>query len=95
MKFFYYDIAVPIPIRETFTYKSKDAIRRGTRVAIRFRNKKMVGYVVKRLTNKPSFSTIEISEVLDDSPIFKSSHIEIIKWLADYYHHHIGEVFFR
>ena len=93
MKFFYYDIAVPIPIRETFTYKSKDAIRRGTRVAIRFRNKKMVGYVVKRLTNKPSFSTIEISEVLDDSPIFKSSHIEIIKWLADYYQHHIGEVF--
>ena len=93
MNIFYYDIAVPIPIRETFTYKSNEIINNGTRVAIKFRNKEVVGYVVKKLNQKPSFSTTEISEVLDSEPIFKSSDLQIIAWLADYYHHPIGEVF--
>ena len=93
MNIFYYDIAVPIPIRETFTYKSNEIINNGTRVAIKFRNKEVVGYVVKKLNQQPSFSTTEISEVLDSEPIFKSSDLQIIAWLADYYHHPIGEVF--
>ena len=31
--------------------------------------------------------------MLDSEPIFKSSDLQIIAWLADYYHHPIGEVF--
>ena len=93
MNIFYYDIAIPIPIRETFTYQSKEILKSGSRVAVKFRNKDIVGYVVKQLDNKPDFSTTEISEMLDSEPIFKSSDMQIILWLADYYHHPIGEVF--
>ena len=93
MNIFYYDIAIPIPIRETFTYQSKEILKSGSRVAVKFRNKDIVGYVVKQLNNKPDFSTTEISEMLDSEPIFKSSDMQIILWLADYYHHPIGEVF--
>ena len=93
MNIFYYDIAIPIPIRETFTYQSKEILKSGSRVAVKFRNKDMVGYVVKQLDNKPDFSTTKISEILDSEPIFKSSDMQIILWLADYYHHPIGEVF--
>ena len=93
MNIFYYDIAIPIPIRETFTYQSKDIIETGTRVAVKFRNKEVVGYVIKNLKHKPSFSTTEIFEILDSEPMFKSSDLQIISWLADYYHHPIGEVF--
>ena len=93
MNIFYYDIAIPIPIRETFTYQSKEFLKSGSRVAVKFRNKDIVGYVVKQLDNKPDFSTTEISEMLDSEPIFKSSDMQIILWLADYYHHPIGEVF--
>ena len=49
MNIFYYDIAIPIPIRETFTYQSKEIIKSGSRVAVKFRNKDIVGYVVKQL----------------------------------------------
>ena len=93
MNIFYYDIAIPIPIRETFTYQSRDIIETGTRVAVKFRNKEVVGYVIKNLKHKPSFPTTEIFEILDSEPIFKSSDLQIISWLADYYHHPIGEVF--
>ena len=90
MNIFYYDIAIPIPIRETFTYQSNEILKSGSRVAVKFRNKDIVGYVVKQLDNKPDFSTTEISEMLDSEPIFKSSDMQIILWLADYYHHPIG-----
>ena len=93
MNIFYYDIAIPIPIRETFTYQSKEIINSGSRVAVKFRNKDIVGYVVKKLDDKPDFLTTDISEILDREPIFKPSDMQIILWLADYYHHPIGEVF--
>ena len=93
MNIFYYDIAISIPIRETFTYQSKEIIKSGSRVAVKFRNKDIVGYVVKQLDDKPDFLTTDISEILDREPIFKPSDMQIILWLADYYHHPIGEVF--
>ena len=93
MNIFYYDIAISIPIRETFTYQSKEIINSGSRVAVKFRNKDIVGYVVKKLDDKPDFLTTDISEILDREPIFKPSDMQIILWLADYYHHPIGEVF--
>jgi len=93
MNIFYYDIAISIPIRETFTYQSKEIIKSGSRVAVKFRNKDIVGYVVKKLDDKPDFLTTDISEILDREPIFKPSDMQIILWLADYYHHPIGEVF--
>ena len=93
MNIFYYDIAISIPIRETFTYQSKEIIKSGSRVAVKFRNKDIVGYLVKKLDDKPDFLTTDISEILDREPIFKPSDMQIILWLADYYHHPIGEVF--
>ena len=93
MNIFYYDIAISIPIRETFTYQSKEIIKSGSRVAVKFRKKDIVGYVVKKLDDKPDFLTTDISEILDREPIFKPSDMQIILWLADYYHHPIGEVF--
>ena len=93
MNIFYYDIAIPIPVRETFTYKSKEILKSGSRVAVKFRNKDIVGYVVQQLNDMPDFSTTEVSEILDSEPIFKPSDMQIILWLADYYHHPIGEVF--
>lgn len=93
MNIFYYDIAIPIPVRETFTYKSKEILKSGSRVAVKFRNKDIVGYVVQQLNEMPDFSTTEVSEILDSEPIFKPSDMQIILWLADYYHHPLGEVF--
>ena len=93
MNIFYYDVAIPIPIRETFTYECKESIQVGSRVLVEFRKKKVVGHIVKAVSKKPNFYTIQISEILDEEPIFKSNDIDILFWLADYYQHPIGEVF--
>ena len=93
MNIFYYDVAIPIPIRETFTYECKESIQVGSRVLVEFRKKKVVGHIVKEVIKKPNFYTIQISEILDEEPIFKSNDIDILFWLADYYQHPIGEVF--
>ena len=93
MNIFYYDVAIPIPIRETFTYECKESIQVGSRVLVEFRKKKVVGHIAKEVLKKPNFRTIQISEILDEEPIFNSNDIEILFWLADYYQHPIGEVF--
>ena len=93
MNIFYYDVAIPIPIRETFTYECKESIQVGSRVLVEFRKKKVVGHIVKAVSKKPNFYTIQISEILDEEPIFTSNDIDILFWLADYYQHPIGEVF--
>ena len=93
MNIFYYDVAIPIPVRETFTYECKESIQVGSRVLVEFRKKKVVGHIAKEVLKKPNFRTIQISEILDEEPIFNSNDIEILFWLADYYQHPIGEVF--
>ena len=93
MNIFYYDVAIPIPVRETFTYECKESIQVGSRVLVEFRKKKVVGHIAKEVLKKPNFRTIQISEILDEEPIFNLNDIEILFWLADYYQHPIGEVF--
>ena len=51
MNIFYYDIAVGLPLRQCFTYKSKVAIKKGTRVVVPFGKKSIVGIVVKKISN--------------------------------------------
>ncbi len=92
MNIFYYEVAIPLPIRDTFTYESKERISSGSRVLVKFRNKEIVGYVIGNISKKPSFSTIEISSVLDKEPIYNSKDLSILFWLADYYLHPFGEV---
>jgi primosomal protein N' (replication factor Y) len=49
MNIFYYDIAVGLPIRQCFTYKSPNDIKKGTRVIVPFGKKTKVGIVVKKI----------------------------------------------
>ena len=94
MNIFYYDIAVGLPIRQCFTYKSNNDIKKGTRVIVPFGNKILVGIVVKKLSNTKSLEGLkDIISIPDDCACFNKSIFETILWAADYYHHPIGEVF--
>ena len=95
MNFFYYDIAVGLPIRQCFTYKSKDIIKKGERVVVPFGNKSIIGIVVKKVSKPKSLKGLkEIIEITDDHIAFDKSEFKTILWASDYYHHPIGEVFF-
>ena len=95
MNFFYYDIAVGLPLRQCFTYKSKDIIKKGERVVVPFGNKSIIGIVVKKVSKPLSLKGLkEIIEITDDHIAFDKSEFKTILWASDYYHHPIGEVFF-
>ena len=95
MNIFYYDIAVGLPLRKCFTYKSKVAIKKGTRVIVPFGTKSIIGIVIKKISNPNSLKGLkEIISIADDHACFDKSIFNTILWASDYYHHPIGEVFF-
>ena len=95
MNIFYYDIAVGLPLRQCFTYKSKDVIKKGKRVIVPFGSKSIVGIVVKKIAKPKSLKGLkEIISTADEHSCFYGSIFEAITWASDYYHHPIGEVFF-
>ncbi len=95
MNIFYYDIAVGLPLRQCFTYKSKEVIKKGKRVIVPFGSKSIVGIVVKKIAKPKSLKGLkEIISIADEHSCFDGSIFEAITWASDYYHHPIGEVFF-
>ena len=95
MNIFYYDIAVGLPLRQCFTYKSKEVIKKGKRVIVPFGSKSIVGIVVKKIAKPKSLKGLkEIISIADEHSCFNGSIFETITWASDYYHHPIGEVFF-
>ena len=95
MNIFYYDIAVGLPLRQCFTYKSKEVIKKGKRVIVPFGSKSIVGIVVKKIAKPKSLKGLkEIISIPDEHSCFNGSIFEAITWASDYYHHPIGEVFF-
>ena len=84
-----------MPLRQCFTYKSKDIIKKGERVVVPFGNKSIIGIVVKKVSKPKSLKGLkEIIEITDDHIAFDKSEFKTILWASDYYHHPIGEVFF-
>ena len=95
MNIFYYDIAVGLPLRQCFTYKSKDVITKGKRVIVPFGSKSIIGIVIKKIAKPKSLKGLkEIISITDEHSCFNGSIFETITWASDYYHHPIGEVFF-
>ena len=93
MNFFYFQIAVPIPVREVFTYKSSEMLAKGARVQISFGSKTLIGIVIEQLKFKPAYEVKEVSKIFENKPIFENNIFNCLIWASKYYHHPIGEVF--
>jgi primosomal protein N' (replication factor Y) (superfamily II helicase) len=94
----YCNVALPVPLRTTFTYAVPDTIRAevqpGSRVLVPFRKKAMVGVVVEMTATVPAGTKIrEIQKVLDLIPALTPKLLELGQWVANYYLAPIGEVF--
>ena len=98
MNIFYYDVAVNLPIRQCFTYKSINSIKKGSRVVVPFGKKTIVGIVVRKIAKPNSFNKSgaikEIISTNEQFVCFDKSIFNTILWASDYYHHPIGEVIF-
>jgi primosomal protein N' (replication factor Y) (superfamily II helicase) len=92
------NVALPVPLRTTFTYAVPESLRgtvhAGSRVLVPFRKKALVGIVVELAEIAPAGTKIrEIVRVLDFVPALTPKLIELAHWIAGYYLAPVGEVF--
>src|SRR5580692_2870206 len=92
------NVALPVPLRTTFTYGVPEplcgTVQPGSRVLVPFRKKSMVGVVVE-MAKQPRANAIlrEITKVMEFAPALTPKLIELAQWIANYYLAPIGEVF--
>jgi primosomal protein N' (replication factor Y) len=94
----YCNVALPVPLRTTFTYGVPEALRAqlqpGSRVLVPFRKKSMVGVVLELTDAPPEGTTIRnVSKLIDLVPALTPKLLELGRWIAGYYLAPIGEVF--
>ena len=97
MKVLLCNVALPVPLRTTFTYAVPesfgDAVQIGCRVLVPFRKKTLIGVVVEFTKNAPENAKVrEITKVIDFGSALTQKLIELAQWIAGYYLAPIGEV---
>src|SRR5579863_1962587 len=90
------EVALPVPLRSTFTYAIPERFSGaeivGGRVAVPFRNRAMVGVAVKLSANPAAAkATKEIVELVDDIPALTPQLLALGEWISGYYVAPIGE----
>ena len=86
------EVAIPVPLHNTFDYLCKDKVGIGSRVKVPFGNKKVTGIVLSH-KDKSSFTKLrEVEEVIDHEVLLSKEILTFLSWSANYYHHPIGEV---
>ncbi|MCW5958717.1 MAG: primosomal protein N' [Pyrinomonadaceae bacterium] len=96
------DAALPIPLRQTFTYRIPSGlsgtVKLGARVVVPFGKRKMTAYVVGLSVDfDPSLgfeesAVKEILELLDLEPLVTPEILELCRWTSEYYLSSFGEV---
>lgn len=90
-------VALDTPLRRTFDYlidHQTGAPAAGTRVAVPFGRRQLVGVVVAH-ANQSAIAPSKlkpISRAIDLEPTFDDRLLQLLRWAADYYHHPLGEV---
>jgi primosomal protein N' (replication factor Y) len=89
------EVALPLPLRTTFTYRVPEALDQpmvtGTRVVVPFRNRAMLGVVLGRGDSPDGASLKSVTEILDPLPALSSRLVELGRWISNYYLSPIGE----
>jgi len=96
------EVALPLPLRWTFTYKLPPhigkSVQLGSRVLVPFGKQNLTGYVVHLHTDLPPDLEIEESalkntaELIDAEPLITPEILKLSQWTADYYFASWGEM---
>lgn len=94
------DVAIPLPLRGTFTYSVSQGMTRnvapGVRVLVPFGKQQLVGYVLDQSSVAPRGIDLErvrpVLSVLDEEPVFDRELLRFLRDAAEYYLYPLGEV---
>ena len=94
---FFIDVALPLPLRQNFTYQIREEeasfLQIGMRVVVPFGKSKIYTAIVLRIhQEKPSYETKEIEFILDENILITQKQISLYQWVSSYYMSTIGEV---
>ena len=87
----YANVAFPLSVDQVFTYgvppQLDTVLQPGVRVLAPFRRTKQEGVVVERLDETDLAPNLikNVSECLDETPMFSPDMLTLTKWMADYY----------
>ena len=87
----YANVAFPLSVDQVFTYgvppQLDTVLQPGVRVLAPFRRTKQEGVVVERLNETDLAPNLikNVSECLDETPMFSPEMLTLTKWMADYY----------
>mgnify|MGYP003302413072 FL=1 len=89
------DVAIPSPLRSTFTYKNNTGeLLAGKRVLVEFGKRKLVGVVtIDKSDFEGQYKIKDVLQVLDDKPTFNDIQLITIERISKHYMHPIGVVF--
>lgn len=89
-------VAVPIPGDEYYSYTVpehlKEGIKLGKRVLVPFRNRKSIGFIVGFGDPPLDIKLKDISDIIDEEPLFDEKRLEFLKWVSNYYIASLGIV---
>jgi primosomal protein N' (replication factor Y) len=92
------EIHFALPLSRGYTYHVPESLdelaQAGCRALVPLGKRVATGFIVRR-TDKIDFSPEklrEVLDVLDESPLFDASRLELAQWIADYYLCGLGEV---
>jgi primosomal protein N' (replication factor Y) len=87
------DVAVPVPLDTTFTYRieGQEPVV-GARVIVPFRQQKLSGIVVALHDTPPPVEAKLVLSILDTDPVLSAHLLELGRWISTYYIAPIGEV---
>jgi primosomal protein N' (replication factor Y) len=98
----YADVALPVHVDQTFTYRlpfvMRDLAQPGARLVVPFGRKLLTGYIVDLRSKLKENSTLneseikEAEELIDAVPLIAPDVLELTRWVADYYAAPWGEV---
>ena len=87
----YVNVAFPLSVDQVFTYgvppQLDTVLQPGVRVLAPFRRTKQEGVVVERVNETDLAPDLikNVSECLDETPMFSPDMLALTKWMADYY----------
>ncbi|MGH9839075.1 MAG: primosomal protein N' [Blastocatellia bacterium] len=96
------EIAIPLNVHQTFTYRLPDSFageaRPGCRVLVPFGKQLLTGYIVdlhetleEAGQTEGEYEVKDVEELFDTEPLVTPELLDLTKWIADYYYAPWGE----
>ena len=86
------EVAIPVPLHNTFDYLCDQKVSTGARVKVPFGHKKVIAIVLSHKKKSDFDKLRSVEEILDQEALLSKEILDFLFWSAKYYHHPVGEV---